>query len=156
MSFKVIETQEELDRIIGERLKRERDSAKEKYADYESFKKKAEKYDAAVSEYEERINGLTEKLNKHDREVAELNAKATKAETELLKNRIANENKIPFELATRLHGETEDEIREDAKNFSSFVVPPQPAPPLHSSDPAQTSITTDAAYKGLLDGLLGQ
>jgi len=156
MSFKTIETQEELDRIIGERLKREREITKEKYADYESLKKKAEKYDATVSEYEERIKGLDEKIDKHDREVAELNAKATKAETELLKHKIANESKIPYELAARLTGQTEEELREDAKTLASFVVPPQTPPPLHSNEPGSTASSIDAAYQGLLSGLTEQ
>ena len=43
--FKAIETQEELDRIIGERLKRERDATEKKYADFETLKEKAARYD---------------------------------------------------------------------------------------------------------------
>ncbi len=44
MEFKAIETQEELNRIIGERIQRVKDQEKAKYADYDALKEKAEKY----------------------------------------------------------------------------------------------------------------
>lgn len=156
MEFKAIETQEELNRIIGERIQRVKDQEKAKYADYDALKEKAEKYDAAVADYETQLKDLNEKVAGHDQTVAELTAKAAKAETELLKTRIANESGIPYELAGRITGETEEDLRKDAEAFAKFVAPRQPAPPLSSREPSQQVSPESAQYQELLDGLLGQ
>ena len=60
MAFKPIETQEDLDIIVGERLKRER----EKYADYEALKEKAAKYDQAEEASKSELQKATEKAEK--------------------------------------------------------------------------------------------
>lgn len=164
MAFKEIKTQEELNEVIGERLKRERDNIEKKYADYKNLQEKAQKYDDLVAaDYEGKVKSLTkeleeanEKISGHNKEVADLMSRATSAESTILKTKIAHENGIPYELAGKLTGETEDEIREDAKTFSSFVASKPTPPPLHSSEPGGMSNNTDVAYQGLLNGLLGQ
>lgn len=164
MAFKTIETQEELDKVIGERLKRERETVEKKYADYETLQEKAGKYDEISSKnYEGQIEKLNEqlktaneKLAGHDKEVSELTLRATGAEARLLKVQIANENGIPYELADRLTGDSAEDIRKDAEAFSKFVSPQQTPPPLFSGDTTQQAMSQDAQYQELLDGILGQ
>ena len=62
MAFEAITTQEQLDSIIGERLKRERETVEkklresiekeylEKYGDYEELKTKADEYSRQIEE----------------------------------------------------------------------------------------------------------
>ena len=38
-----------------------------------------------------------------------------------MKQKIATENGLSEELATRLHGETEDELRDDAKSLAGVI-----------------------------------
>lgn len=166
MSFKPIETQEELNEVIGERLKRERETVEKKYADYKALQEKATKYDdllskdleSKVEKLENDLKAANEKLGNHDKEVADLTSRATTAEKTLLKTRIAHENGIPYELANKLSGDTEDEIKKDAESFASFVAPKTPAPPLHSSDPNGINpiVSTNAEYQGLLSGLMSK
>lgn len=154
--FKAIETQEELDRIIGERLKRERDATEKKYADFETLKEKAARYDEIEKkDFAGQIKTLTEKLSAKDAELAssnstisELTARANKAETSMLKAKIAHENGVPLELAGRLVGETEEDIRKDAETFASFFT--KSAPPLRSADPVTATNKTDAALLNVL------
>lgn len=160
--FKVIETQEELDRIIGERLKRERETTEKKYADFDALKEKAAKYDeitkkdfdGQIAALKEKLTAADEKLAAHDATVADLTNRATKAETSLLKARIAHEKGVPLELAARLVGDNEDDIRADAESFASFFSP-KSAPPLRSMDPATTpgNANTNAALMQVLSQL---
>ena len=67
-----------------------------------------------------------------------------------LKYRIANENGIPLELASKLTGETEEDLKKDAETLSSFITKKQILPL------KKNETTTDdeaSAYKGMLDDL---
>lgn len=150
MAFKPIETQEDLDIIVGERLKRER----EKYAGFDEAKEKAAKFDELtkrVSGFEEQIqklnNDLKAEREKHsntDETIAALTKRATAAEASILKSKIAHEAGLPYELAERLSGDTEDALREDAKTLAGFVKP-QTAPPLRSTEPGNGNNNTRSA-----------
>lgn len=150
--FKVIETQEDFDKAIKERLDR-------KDKELSEFK---EKTSAAEAEYKKRldeanaqIKSLNEKIAGHDKIVSDLTARATAAEGSLLKNRIAHEHGVPLELANRLVGETEEELTKDAESFAAFMAPAS-APPLRSNTPAGTdngSSSVDAAYTAVLASL---
>lgn len=61
------------------------------------------------------------------REAAE--STATKLAHERLVDRIAAEHKLPDELRDRLRGDTEDELREDAKQLAKFAQPARPQAP---------------------------
>lgn len=145
MAFKAIETQEDLDIIIGERLKREREAAEKKYAGFEEAKEKAEKYDKLIAQdFEGQIRKLNDELKTekeknagHDQAVADLTARANKAEMSLLKAKIAHEAGLPYELANRLNGENEEELLEDAKTLTGFMRPAS-APPLRTTELGQT------------------
>lgn len=137
--FTPITTQEEFDAAIGERLKRERKTIAEQYSDYESLKSK-------VSDYEKQIGDQT-------RTIGALQAQVKGYETSSVKMRIAHETGIPYELAARLSGETEAEIRADAKTLAGFLsAPPKPAAPLKSTEPAAVNAKS-AALRSLTEQL---
>lgn len=67
-----------------------------------------------------------------------------------LKYRIANENGIPLELASKLSGETEEDLKKDAETLSSFITKKQTLP-LKTTEP---KIDDEMApYKEMLDNL---
>lgn len=150
MSFKVIETQEAFDAAIKERI----DRVEAKYKDFDTFKAaadelaklKAKDYDGEIKKLKAQLDEANTKIAGHDKVVSELTARAQTAETALLKNRIASEYHIPSEVADRLKGETEEEMRKDAESLQKFVGSPAPAP-LKSTE---KSASTDAAYASLL------
>lgn len=154
--FKEIKTQEEFDAAIGARLERERNSLEKKYAGFDDFKAKAEKYDALLEEKSKQdkvLEGLNKDLEEYKeriKTVDELAARAESAEKGLLKARVANECKLPFELASRITGDTEDDMRKDAELLAGFIRPATPAP-LFSSTPKADNIA--GAYNTLLEGL---
>lgn len=143
--FKVIETQEQLDHIVGERLARERDKVterltaeyNEKYSDYDTLKEARAEYDAKIEQLTNSLNEANEKLSGTDQTIGELNKKIAAYETDSAKTRIAIECGIPIELANRLTGTTEEEIRKDAENLSRLVTQPTYTPPSPKNEPVE-------------------
>ena len=109
--FKPIESQEALDAVIRERLERARKTEREKYADYDDLKAKAQKWD------EQQEAGKSE-LDKARDEIARLTSekrardKADKASA--LRAKVAEETGVP---ASIIAGDTE----EDMKSFAASV-----------------------------------
>lgn len=104
-------TQEEMDAIIGDRLKRER----AKYSDYEDLKAKATAYDAA------------EEANKSDLQKANEKAEALQAQLDALtkanqerelRDRISAETGVPASL---LRGSNEEDLRAQAEGIKGFA-----------------------------------
>lgn len=149
MSFKTIESQEELDAIIGDRIERAKSSVRkeydEKYKDYDDLKNKASQFETFKSESEKTINELNEKLSTVD----ELEKKNKQLETNSLKVKIAMENGIPYNLALRLNGNDEKSILEDAKNMAQYIGGQKVVAPLKKNEKKEQ----DNPYKKLLDGL---
>lgn len=132
MSFKTIETQEELDRIIQDRIARERD----KFADYDELKIKVTDYETQVATLQKAIDESNATIKSHDDTVAELNSKIASYETSSLRTKIAIQNGLPLDLAERLVGDDEESIKADAERLASFVTKPKaPSAPLKDLEP---------------------
>lgn len=152
--FTPITTQEEFDNAIKERLTRDREAqakkVAEKYGDYEDLKTKAADYEKQIEEYAEKLKGIEEK----DRKITELEETVKKHETAALKAKIAHEAGLDYSLASRLSGETEDEIKADAKTLSNTIGKMKtPAAPAKSTEPAGAAGSTKAGYTALLNSL---
>lgn len=104
--FTPINTQEEFDAAIAARLNREREKAVKPYADYQQIK--------------DDLSAANTSLGEKDATIADLNAQLKSARSDLAKTRIALEKHLPLELAERLRGETEDEMRSDADSLSQL------------------------------------
>lgn len=133
--FKIIETQEELDKIIGERISRERKSIAEKYADYDAFKAKATELEAQVEKLTTDKSELEEKLKANADQINGLSSKIATYETDSVKTRVALEMGLPYELATRLNGVTEEDIRKDAENIKGLMKISKVAPVAQNETP---------------------
>lgn len=156
MEFTPITTQEDFDKAISERLKRERETLTKKYADYEELKGKIADYEKQIGEYGRSLNEATEKIKTHDQVVGELQAKVSKYETDSVKTRIAHEMGIPYELAGRLSGDSEEAIRKDAEGLSKIMgTQVHKAPPLKSTEPSGVD-SKNVAYKSMLDNMKGE
>lgn len=131
--FKAIETQEQLDAIIGERIRRAESKAAEKYADYDSVKHQNDELTAQIADLTKQIKAKDEAISGNKEIVENLNAKIKDYETRSVKTRIAHEVGLPYQLADKLSGEDEDAIREDAKKMASFIK--TPAAPIGSVEP---------------------
>lgn len=149
--FKVIETQEQLDAIIGERVKRaERraeEKASEKHADYNDLKTKAEAYEKQIAELSEQIKGSETKQADSAKQIEDLTGKVHQYEMASVKTKIALETGLPYQLADKLSGDDEDAIRADAKRMAEFVA--RPAAPIGAMEP--TGSNDDPGKTALLN-----
>ena len=106
-------TQDDLDRVVKERLKRQERQIRKQYADYEELKELAEKYREIENEklseaerWERERSSLLSRAN-------ELEQKLKKVERERLIADLATEAGLPKSLWGRVQGDDEDEIAED-------------------------------------------
>lgn len=148
MTFKAIETQEELDQIIQDRLRRERD----KFSDYDELKKEKEDYEKQIGSLQAQIEESSQTIKTHDQVVADLNSKITGYETNSLKTKIALQHGLPIDLVDRLTGDDEASITADAEKLAGFVKQKPTVPPLKDTEPPLGD-EKDSAYKNLLKGL---
>ncbi len=156
--FKPIETQEDFDKLIQKRLEQKEREVSERFKDYRSpdeIKELTSDYEGKLKEANEALKAERDKLIEASNKVTEIEERAKAAETRLLKGRIAIEKGIPYELADRLIGETEEDLVKDAESISSLLKP-KAAPPLFSNDTRTSTggnAITDAAYSQLLAGI---
>lgn len=104
-------TQAELDAIVRDRLKRER----EKYADYDSLKEKASKYDEYEQASKSELEKATERANALQ---AELDGLKKAEELRAMRTKIATENNVPIKLLT---GTTEEECHAQVEEIKSML-----------------------------------
>jgi len=149
--FKAIETQEDFDAAIKARLDRNTktvtDEVKKSYEGYISPDE--------AKKLTEQVNALTAQLTERDGSIADLTAKNKQYETASVKARIAHEKGLPFELAERLSGETEQDIAADAEKLAQFVSAGRaPAPLYEPQGSVGAGVKNEyAAAASLLDSL---
>ena len=150
MAFKVIETQEEFDAAIQDRLKRDREATEKKYADYETLKSDNASLTQQITTLTQTIEEGKTKQKTSETQIEELTRKVKSYETSAMRVKIALQNGIPYDLADRLIGDDEAAITADAKNLSSLMGKQKSAPPLKNpeQDPGK-----DQPYIDLLGAL---
>lgn len=149
--FKPINTQEELNAILKERLARQKESIEKNFADYEQLKKKVGDLESANQKLSQSATESASKLTEYEKQIAEKDLKIKGYEANSVKNRIALEVGLPFEMASRLKGETEEEIRKDAELLFKAIGASKPVAPL-----ANPEVPTDGknqAYQNMLANL---
>ena len=132
-NFKPIETQEELDAIIGERISKAKRKAAEEYSDYEDIKARNADYEKQIVALTNELKEKDEKISEHDAIVADLNSKVQSYATAAVKTKVAHDCGLPYEFAERLTGDDEEALIADAKKLAKFIT--QPAPPLGALEP---------------------
>lgn len=147
--FKPIETQEELDKIITNRLKRERESAENRFKGWispEDHQKGIEEANKAFIDYKE--------AHKNDEQtIADLTAKVKTYETASLKSRIAHEVGLSYDWISRISGEDEESIRADAESLKKLVGAGTVLVPTKSTESGESTDPTKTAMKSLLGAI---
>ena len=162
--FKVIETQEDLDKIIQKRLAQKDREIEETYKDYlspEQVEDIKKDYQKKLDDANKFVDDAKVKLADHDKEVSDLTEREKKAETSLLKGKIALAKGIPYELANRLVGSTEEELTQDAEGIAKLLgsKQQQPTAPLYTHEAgSRTPLASnnDAALLGMLSQISEQ
>lgn len=119
--FKAIETQEAFDAAIKARIERNTRSVTDSVT-----AEITKKYEGWISPEDakksaDRIAELTQQVETANGQITELTAKNQAAALDALRTRIAHESGLPYELAARLSGTTEEELKKDAETLAALV-----------------------------------
>lgn len=106
-------TQAEVDAIVGDRLKRDR----QKYADYDALKEKAEKYDKLE---EENKSELQKAVERADAAQNELDALKSANAIRDIRDKVAEETGVPVHLLTAT---TEEDCKAQAQAILDYAKP---------------------------------
>lgn len=147
--FTPITTQAEFDAAIAERLSRQEKSIAAKYEGFLS----ADDVSKLKAGYDQTINDLKSAKEASDTQLTEALSKIKGYEADSVKTRIALEMGLPYGMASRLAGDTEDAIRKDAEALKAMMKPA--AAPLANPEPASAD-SKNAALVDLLRSVRGQ
>jgi hypothetical protein len=106
-------TQTEINAIVEGRLERER----AKYADYDSLKEKAGKYDELQESKKTELQKANERAEALQRQLDGLTKEKT---VRVAREKVALDTKVPIELLT---GETEEDCKKQAEAILKFAKP---------------------------------
>ena len=137
MSFTPIETQEQFDAAIGERLKRDRESYAKKFEGWispEDLTKINEDHAAKIKALEDAAAEVQQQLADKDVQIAE----GAKYRTDLEKTRIALAAGLKIDYADRLRGDTAEEWKADAETLAKDFATAHITAPLGNPEPVST------------------
>ena len=119
--FTPINTQEEFDTAIRDRLGRQESKIRGEYADYDNLKKQSESWAAEKLSYEKTIADNKTAYDALNEKLTEATGKIAQYEIDELKTRVASESGLPMELRSYLKGTTEEEIKSSAEQLGKFT-----------------------------------
>lgn len=155
MTFKAIETQEELEAVLSDRLKRAEKQHEEKAAEIQRQFEEAEKKIAELTTTNDSMSKtITENQEKYanaDKTIEELNSKISAYETDSTKTKIAIELGLPMELKDTIQGSDEESMRQNAETLSKYIKTKEAPPPFNPEPPIKQG--SDAEYGALLKNL---
>ena len=153
MAFTPISTQEELDRIISERLTREAKKY-EKYTSPDDLEKIKADHADEIRKLNGSIDSYKTQLEGKDKDIADRDAKIKGYETDSVKKRIAHEAGLPEDAADYLKGKDAEALKKSAESLKAIIGDKPPAP-MKDTEPSGGE-NKDAAYRSMLAGLKGE
>lgn len=147
--FKPIESQEELDNIIKDRLKRERESTQKKYEGWispDDHQKALDEANKALDDYKKAHEG-------DEQTIADLTARNKAYETASLKSRVAHEVGLSYEWIGRISGDDEESIRKDAESLKKLVGNGAQPIPTKNTESGENVDSATASLKSVLNGI---
>ena len=152
-----INTQEEFDAAISERLKRERETVKKGFADYDEIKQKYSDGVRRIEELEKSLQEANTKIGDLGRDIADKDGKIKGYETDSVKTRIAHELGLSYDAIAFLSGEDEDAIRKSGQTLRALVGSGKGAPPLRDTEEGGgKGSEKDERIKNMLRNLKGE
>lgn len=149
--FKIIETQEDFDKAVSARIKREQETVRKEFEGFLSPEDVRKKYEGFLSPEQ-----VQEKYKDYlsPEEVAKKDATIKSYETKSKRVEIALRAGIPYELAGKISGETEEDMKEDAQTLAGFLKSRNQYP-RYNPDPVGADDSKEAAMKKMLSDLGG-
>lgn len=143
--FTPITTQEEFDRAIGERVKRERETVSKKFENYIS----PEDLSQRTSDLESKVTSLTEELATAKAQLTEKETEISGYKLEKLKAKVAREAGLEWGADEFLKGTDEESLKKSATALKGLIGKRAPL----ASTEGGTATDKDAELKSLLQRL---
>lgn len=149
--FKIIETQEDFDKAVSARIKREQETVRKEFEGFLSPEDVQKQYEGFLSPEQ-----VQEKYKDYlsPEEVAKKDATIKSYETKSKRVEIALGAGIPYELAGKISGETEEDMKKDAQTLAGFLKSSNPYP-RYNPDPVGADDSKYEAMKKMLSNLGG-
>ncbi len=152
--FKVIETQEDFDARIKDRIERAEKKARDEFKEWmspENIQKLKDDYAKEIESLKSSHAKELEKYSGYDAKFDEFTGKIHDLETRQLKTRIANEKKLPYDAIEFLTGDDEESISASADKLSKLSVHRQTGFVRNTEEPVGDS--KEQAYRELARNL---
>ena len=148
--FTPITTQAEFDAAIADRLSRQEKG----FMSAEDANKLRGDYDKQIAGLNQQLTAANSAKEASDKQLTEALSKIRGYETDSAKTRIALEMGLPYGMAGRLAGDTEDAIRKDAEALKALIGN-RSAAPLANPEP-ESGNADSSALKTLLRQMRNQ
>lgn len=124
MEFTPIETQEQFDAMVKDRVERAKKSAAKEFEtqlkDLEQLKESVTAKETEIGTLKAKITDLEAEKKTSGESYQSMQKELSQVKLSALKQRIAIDAGIPLEMADRLNGEDEESIKEDAEKVKGF------------------------------------
>lgn len=155
MAFTPINTQEEFDAAIKERLAREAKKF-EGYKSPEDIKQIEADWQSKLDEKEKELTTANGTIAEKDKTINERDAKIKGYETDSVKRRIAREVGLPEDAVDYITGDDAEALKKSAESLKEIIGERREPAPLKETEPAAQGKAGDDAYKRMLKGLKGE
>ncbi len=154
-TFTPINTQEEFDTAIKDRLGRQEAKIRGEYTDYDELKKQSKAWETDKQTYETTIAENKKAYEDLNNKYMEATGKIAQYETDALKTKVAIESGLPVAMFSYLKGTTEEEIRSSAEELGKFTKGGQ-VTPLADPEADPPKDKKQAAMRKMLRELRGE
>lgn len=142
-----------IEKVMGEYGKSVQELKTEK-EELEGLKTEKSTLEEQLSELQKTLSTKEEEFSSYESNLGELQKEVETYKLKDLKTSIAIQAGIPLDLATRLSGESEEDIKADAEKLVGYVNKKQPLP-LKPTEPQKVD-EKEQAYTKLLENLKGE
>ena len=149
MAFKVIETQEQFDELVMDRIGQAKDSVRKEFEGWISPEALAEQHSGLQTQIEQ----LTTDLNAANEQIAQKDGIIRTHETNNMKIKVAHEAGLSYEAVQFLQGTDEDSIKASATALKSLTG--MKKAPQYDPEPAPKD-AKNAALKNMLKEMKGE
>ncbi|MDO4800615.1 MAG: DUF4355 domain-containing protein [Prevotellaceae bacterium] len=122
--FSAITTQEELDAVIGDRLRRSEEKWQKKFEGFMSpddVTAKTSELEKQISDLTNALDGANKKAAAHEKELAERDSKIKGYELSATKHKVAHELGLAYDAIGFLQGEDEESIKASGEALKNLV-----------------------------------
>ena len=143
-----------LEKEVVDKVMAEYGKSLKEVEDYEEIKENNQTLQQQIDQLNATLTATNKKYEEQCSKIESVQKKFNAEKTKNLKFVAASQAGLPIDLASRLTGETEDQLKADAEKLIGFMAPKQPLP-MADTEPEEVD-SKDAALLQTLRNLKGE